>query len=156
MLADILMAVDYGDFALLTLLDLSAAFDSVDHETLLRRLRCSYGLNGAVLDWFSSYLQGRVQHVRTRTSSSTPSPVLCRVPQGSVLGPIILLYTADLLQLIKRFQLIPHAYADDTQIFGLSSGEVAALDASQKVVGALYTVKSAPATFCEASLQSFH
>ena len=82
MLADILMALDFGDFALLTLLDLSAAFDSVDHETLIRRLRCSYGLNVAVLDWFSSYLQGRVQHVRTRTSSSTPSPVLCGVRHG--------------------------------------------------------------------------
>ena len=81
-LADILMAPDSGDFALLTLLGLSAAFDCVDHETLLRRLRCSYGLNGAVLDWVSSYLQRRVQHVRTRTSSFTPSPVLCGVPQG--------------------------------------------------------------------------
>ena len=133
-LADILMALDSGDFALLTLLDLSAAFDSVDHGTLVRHLRCSYGLNDAVLDWFSSYLQGRGQHIRIRTSSSTPSPVLCHVPQGLVLGPILfLLYTADLLQLIKRFQLIPHDYADDTQIFGSckpSSGEVAALVAN--------------------------
>ena len=63
-LADILLALDSGDLAMLTL-DLSAAFDSVDHDTLLKRLQKSYGLGGHVLNWFASYLCGRVQHVRT-------------------------------------------------------------------------------------------
>jgi len=104
---------------MLTMLDLLAAFDSVDHDTLLQRLRKSYGLQGRVLDWFTSYLSGRVQHVRLSATSSTPSKVLFGVPQGSVLGQILfLLYTTDLLQLVKRYQLIPHAYADDTQIYG--------------------------------------
>jgi len=109
---------------MLTLLDLSAAFDSVDHNTLLQRLRTSCGLGGKVIDWFMSYLSNRYlsnrkQQVRTTTSSSVPSAVLSGVPRGLVLGPILfLLYTADPLQLVKRHHLMPHAYADDTHIYG--------------------------------------
>ena len=56
---DILLALDSGNLALLSLLDLSAAFDTVDHDTLLRRLQTSYGLDGVVIKWFASYLSGR-------------------------------------------------------------------------------------------------
>lgn len=118
-LADILLAVDKGDLAVLTLLDLSAAFDTVDHGILLQRLNVSFGLSGAAHCWFASYLRGREQYVRCGSTRSMAKLVLYGVPQGSVLRPILfLLYTADLIQLIERHDLCPHLYADDTQVYG--------------------------------------
>jgi hypothetical protein len=121
-LGDILRAIDSGDLAILTLLDLSAAFDTVDHDTLLRRLDVSYGLGDAVFSWFASYLDGRTQFVRCGIKRSRPTRVKCGVPQGSVIGPILfLLYTAYLIRLIESHGLQPHNYADDTQIYGCNS-----------------------------------
>ena len=118
-LSDLLLATDAGDLSALVLLDLSAAFDTVDHNILLRRLEHTYQLGGVVLEWFRSYLGRRRQHVRTSSSTSAPAFITCGVPQGSILGPILfLLYTADLLSLIERHGFIPHLYADDTQILG--------------------------------------
>ena len=88
-LSDILSALDSGNLVMLTLLDLSAAFDCVDHHTLLQRLRTSYGLGEQVVNWFTSFLSGRTQQVRTATSSSMPSAVDFGFPQGSVLGPTL-------------------------------------------------------------------
>jgi len=108
------------------MLDMSAAFDSVDHATLLQRLNTSYGFNGTVIRWFTSYLSGRAQRVNTAGSTSPSTTLSCGVPQGSVLGPILfVLYTADLMSIVKRHQLLPHAYADDVQIYGsCTSSEV--------------------------------
>ena len=93
-MGDILSALDRGDIAFLTFLDLSAAFDTVDHATLLKRMEISYGLKGTLLDWFRSYLTGSKQCVQCNNARSLPTLVLFGVPQGSVLGPILfLLYT---------------------------------------------------------------
>src|SRR5664279_5282928 len=117
--SDILSALDKGDLVALTLLDHSAAFDTVDHDILLRRMRMSYGISGIALNWFRSYLVGRKHHVRYGGGCSDTTTVDFGVPQGSVLGPILfIMYTADLVALVQRNGLQPHLYADDTQIVG--------------------------------------
>jgi len=118
-LSDILNAVDLGDVAALILLDMSAAFDTVDHRILLQRLQSTFGIHDTVHQWFRSYLSGRRQCVRRGYIKSLITTLVCGVPQGSVLGPVLfVMYTVDLIQLIERHGLVPHLYADDTQVYG--------------------------------------
>ena len=74
---DLLMATDKGQFRLLMLLDLSSAFDTVEHEILLERLRSTIGLRGKVLSWFQSYLKGRSQQVSINGTLSKPFDLKC-------------------------------------------------------------------------------
>jgi len=114
-LTDILLAVDAGDLYAIVLLDLSAAFDTVDHGILLHRLDSSYQIVGSVQQWFQSYLSNRLQHVRVGSSSSSPGSMVFGVPQGSVLGVILFfLYSSDLQLIIESHGLCPHLYADDS------------------------------------------
>ena len=84
-------AADKGQLTLLGLFDLSAAFDTVDHLTLLQSLRISAGINGTALSWFSSYLSTRNARVFWKVSTSNPISLKHGVPQGSVVGPLLFL-----------------------------------------------------------------
>ena len=115
---DLHRAVDTHRGAILVLLDLSAAFDTIDHQRLLRTLESSFGIKGKVLAWFQSYLTGRTQTVQIKKSTSELHELKYGVPQGSVLGPILFtIYTTPLGQLIRRHGLTFHLYADDTQLY---------------------------------------
>ena len=115
---DILSAQDRGELTALSLLNLSAAFGTIDHDLLLSRLTERFGIDGVVLQWVRSYLTGRSQLVKVNGILSTPQLLLCVVPQGSVLGSLLFsMYTTPLSSIITDFGLKHHLYADDTQIY---------------------------------------
>ena len=86
---DILLNMDNQLVTLLRLLDLSAAFDTVDYGTLLQRLKNSFGIQGKVLSWFQSYLSARSQCISVHSALSRRFNLECGVPQGSCLGPLL-------------------------------------------------------------------
>ena len=114
---DILHALDNGDVTVVTLLDLSAAFDTIDHNILCQRLEHLYGIFGTPLNWFRCYLSNRTQTVTINNKLSQPTLLNFGVPQGSVLGPIlVILYTKPLNTLIGRHSISNQSFADDTQL----------------------------------------
>jgi len=89
----------------------------VDHELLLHRLERQFGLCSIVLEWFRSYLSGRSFRVVFRGCTSSIIYIICSVPQGSVLGPLLFItYTADLEAVAEKHGEFLHTFADDTQI----------------------------------------
>ena len=108
-------AIDNNKFSIGIFIDLSKAFDTVNHKVLVNKLHF-YGLRGTALNWFKSYLSNRQQCVLCNGTASTRLPVTCGVPQGSILGPILfLLYVNDIATVSPVLHLI--LFADDINIF---------------------------------------
>jgi len=110
--------VDSKKCILLSLLDLSAAFDTINHEVLLHRFKCDMGITGSALEWLRSYFRGREQFVHVEGASSQPHPLITGMPQGSVIGPFgFPTYQTLLGMIFKAHGVAYHLYADDTQIY---------------------------------------
>jgi Reverse transcriptase (RNA-dependent DNA polymerase) len=118
MLNDLYCNADNKSRSLMMQLGLSAAFDTIDHSTVLRRLEHSFGLSGTVARWLQSYIKGRSQFVRVGQEQS--AAVVCEhgVPQSSVRGPLLdSLYVAPIAGVNASFDVSHVQYADDTQLY---------------------------------------
>ena len=117
-LDDLNKIVDSRHSAVLVGLDLSAAFDTIEHDILIEWLRSVFGVSGVALGWIGSYLQGRKQYTVARGERSAHSLLDFGVPQGSVLGPFLFsIYVSPIVNIISAHKIQFHQYADDTQLY---------------------------------------
>jgi Reverse transcriptase (RNA-dependent DNA polymerase) len=124
---DIIRAIDGGEVTALVLLDLSAAFDTVDHSTLLDILHRRFAVERISLLWFNSYLSNQSQSFFFDGVQSKSIIVDCSVPQGSILGPLeFIYYTEDVVDIFERNLVRHHLFADDKQLY--RSGKISEID----------------------------
>ena len=115
---DILLSIYRQEVTLLVLIDISAAFDTIDHAILLETLEKDFGVTGNALKWLTSYLSERKQTILIKDHESEVFNLQSGVPQGSCLGPVLfILYVAGLFKVIDKHLPNAHTYADDTQIY---------------------------------------
>ena len=115
---DILKALNHGKSTLLVKLDISAAFDTVNHQMLLDRYASLFGLSDIVLAWFSSYLTERTQAVQIGSDTSAKVQMNCGFAQGSTLGgPKYIMFTTPLDELTQLHEVSHEAYADDSNLY---------------------------------------
>jgi hypothetical protein len=115
---DLLAVTDSGKQCILLSLDISAAFDLLDHFCLLQRATELFGLDDNVINWLKSYLNGRISYVCFRNCRSSSVGCNTGVPQSSVSGSLLFsIFTSPVGQLISSFNISYHQYADDTQLY---------------------------------------
>ena len=115
---DISSALDQSHAVAHVILDLSAAFDTIDQSQLLSLLNAEFGVHDKALSWLETYLEARTQRVKIDDAISEPTPLTCGVPQGSVLGPILFtIYTMPMQRIVRKHGVVYHKYADDTQLY---------------------------------------
>jgi len=141
--SDIQRAGGEGQYTVLLALDTTAAFDALEHSTLLERARAVFGVSGGALDWMKSFVTGRSQFIAVGSEKSDTVACSSGVPQGSVLGLILFgMYVSPVGDVITQHSVSYHQHADDLQLYTLltpspnrpcelSAIELCALDVSQ-------------------------
>ena len=115
---DMLFSIDQGGGGILVLLDLSSAFDTIDHAMLFNLWQDVFGISGSALDLLKSYLDGRKQCVQIDGIVSEYAKLVCEVPQCSVLGTLTFCaYMYPIGSILRHHGIDYHIYADDTQLY---------------------------------------
>ena len=123
---DLLQSIDDNKAVLVVLLDMSAAFDTVDHALFLQRLDKRFGIRGYANSWFKTYLENRTTKVAINQMFSDDHILKYSLPQGSIIGPQgFIMYTSPIGDIIRKHNICFHAYADDVQLYSEFSPRIA-------------------------------